>query len=389
MKKLSLIVLSLLLCSFVLGCTKKPDHSNEDGSVSDASSTSEGTSETTTATPLPPLSLPDIQELFAEYQTRYSLSEIKQGESAITCKNGDFSLAITANANEKAESVLHWAVSLDLDVLYSYSAINLAEPLAVYASKATCKEVTAQHIVDCFSEVEAVESSDTTSITNTRTYIENGIQYDMELSGVILTESQVLYTLTFRATAVTDDTDSPAPSCNHNYTEATCTEPQVCTLCDAFGAPPAGHDWSYATCTTPETCSVCGETSGEAFGHDILLTKCQYCDEIEDFSCIAKSYTNLYAYDLMNATREYDVQNLSISSDGILSFTFNGKDYQLQLRQTDRWFENSTMLIFECYRDGILEHNATVMIDTVTLLPILEWYNQDGLGLCLCITTGF
>ena len=92
----------------------------------------------------------------------------------------------------------------------------------------------------------------------------------------------------------------------HSWKDATCTDPETCSVCgatqgEALGhdwdegvinpAPdctnagvktytcdlcgetkteavdPNGHSWKDATCTDPETCSVCGATQGEALGH--------------------------------------------------------------------------------------------------------------------------
>lgn len=44
----------------------------------------------------------------------------------------------------------------------------------------------------------------------------------------------------------------------------------MCSICLAGGETEGealGHTWVEATCTEPQTCSVCGETEGEALGH--------------------------------------------------------------------------------------------------------------------------
>ncbi len=47
------------------------------------------------------------------------------------------------------------------------------------------------------------------------------------------------------------------------------------------------HEWEEATCTEPKTCKLCGETEGEALGHDFSEAtffkagKCSRCDETE------------------------------------------------------------------------------------------------------------
>ena len=58
-----------------------------------------------------------------------------------------------------------------------------------------------------------------------------------------------------------------ACSCKHEWTPATCTEPQTCEKCGMVEGEALGHSWTEATCTEPETCQLCGETKGEALGH--------------------------------------------------------------------------------------------------------------------------
>lgn len=68
----------------------------------------------------------------------------------------------------------------------------------------------------------------------------------------------------------------------------------ICTLSGCS----CNHEWTEATCTEPKTCSKCGETKGEALGHDensqeyskidnvnatiTYETKCSRCNEILD-----------------------------------------------------------------------------------------------------------
>lgn len=55
----------------------------------------------------------------------------------------------------------------------------------------------------------------------------------------------------------------------HRWTEPTCTEASVCTICGKTGSPAAGHSWTPASCTAPKTCSVCHETVGSPLEHDL------------------------------------------------------------------------------------------------------------------------
>lgn len=56
--------------------------------------------------------------------------------------------------------------------------------------------------------------------------------------------------------------------CFHEWTSATCTTPETCSICGKTRGDPLPHNWIAATCTTPKTCSVCGKTIGSALGHD-------------------------------------------------------------------------------------------------------------------------
>ena len=73
----------------------------------------------------------------------------------------------------------------------------------------------------------------------------------------------------------------------HEWTEATCTEPKTCSVCGETEGEPLGHKWKEATCTEPRTCSVCGETEGEPLGHkwaEATCTEpkiCSVCGETE------------------------------------------------------------------------------------------------------------
>lgn len=57
--------------------------------------------------------------------------------------------------------------------------------------------------------------------------------------------------------------------CQHEWKDATCTEPKTCTKCKETEGDPLGHDWAEATCEKPKTCKRCGETTGSALGHKI------------------------------------------------------------------------------------------------------------------------
>lgn len=56
----------------------------------------------------------------------------------------------------------------------------------------------------------------------------------------------------------------------HDYTEQTCTDASVCRNCGVVQAEATGHQWVEATCTSPKTCRICQTTEGKIPGHDWL-----------------------------------------------------------------------------------------------------------------------
>ena len=56
----------------------------------------------------------------------------------------------------------------------------------------------------------------------------------------------------------------------HRWTEPTCTEASVCTICGKTGNSAAGHQWTPSSCTAPKTCRVCHVTEGASLGHDLM-----------------------------------------------------------------------------------------------------------------------
>ena len=61
----------------------------------------------------------------------------------------------------------------------------------------------------------------------------------------------------------------------HIYSEATCTSPKTCSVCEATEGKALGHKWREADCITPKACSVCEATEGEALGHSWKEATCE------------------------------------------------------------------------------------------------------------------
>lgn len=93
----------------------------------------------------------------------------------------------------------------------------------------------------------------------------------------------------------------------HKFSEATCTEPEICEECGEERGEPLGHIFADATCTEPQTCKECGKTQGEALGHEVTFGKCGKCGEAvgkEDLSRIIS--LTIYSKNRDSASDYYD-----------------------------------------------------------------------------------
>lgn len=53
----------------------------------------------------------------------------------------------------------------------------------------------------------------------------------------------------------------------HQWSEADCTNPQICLDCGKIKGEALGHDFSVATCTERQICARCGKEQGKPLGH--------------------------------------------------------------------------------------------------------------------------
>lgn len=60
----------------------------------------------------------------------------------------------------------------------------------------------------------------------------------------------------------------------HDWQDATCTEPRICSSCKAEDGDPLGHDWQEATCSVPKTCARCGKREGTRAEHTWVAATC-------------------------------------------------------------------------------------------------------------------
>ena len=61
---------------------------------------------------------------------------------------------------------------------------------------------------------------------------------------------------------------------SHEWMDADCVSPKICTKCGKSEGEALGHKWENATCTEAKTCSVCGTMEGEALGHSWKEATC-------------------------------------------------------------------------------------------------------------------
>lgn len=90
--------------------------------------------------------------------------------------------------------------------------------------------------------------------------------------------------------------------CEHEFTEATCTESQTCTKCGKTEGDPLGHDWVDATCGDPKTCERCGETEGEPTGDHTWVEAT--CTEPKTCSVCGTTEGDALGHDWIAATYE-------------------------------------------------------------------------------------
>ncbi len=162
---------------------------------------------------------------------------------------------------------------------------------------------------------------------------------------------------------------------DHNFVPTTCTNPYACSFCgEVLQLSKTEHQWKKATCTQPQTCSACGEIQGEALGHFMGLTKCSGCD-YTDYSTITKTYPTVTAYDSRSGDALV-VTDVSVNNSGILSFTFNGTSYSIQL--VERVYDSMTY--FDCYQNGNILPSAECRIGDDSYYNMLhfEWDGVEG-----------
>lgn len=145
----------------------------------------------------------------------------------------------------------------------------------------------------------------------------------------------------------------------HMWKDATCAAPATCSVCGITTGDVVAHTWKDATCTTPATCTTCNKISGKAKGHIMDATVCENCS-YTDFSAFARRFSDsdIGTWDhLIEAG--YAPTNVSLSKDGVFTFTCLGETYYITLKQTySDHYAGSADFEFSCYQNGVLLTDA-------------------------------
>lgn len=91
----------------------------------------------------------------------------------------------------------------------------------------------------------------------------------------------------------------------HNFNEATCTEPKTCVSCGETEGEALGHKWEEADCTNSKKCLVCGTTEGNPLGHTCEVGTCGRCGEVINKELITAIFIT-YPDKAWEASEKYD-----------------------------------------------------------------------------------
>ncbi|MGN0611569.1 MAG: hypothetical protein ACI4JI_07265 [Ruminiclostridium sp.] len=82
------------------------------------------------------------------------------------------------------------------------------------------------------------------------------------------------------------------------------------------------HEYADATCTEPKTCTICGETDGEALGHSVSIGICDKCKEFvckSDFQELTELFDKMSEIDekTMDYYSEFDSYSSRSNLEGM------------------------------------------------------------------------
>lgn len=197
-----------------------------------------------------------------------------------------------------------------------------------------------------------------------------------------------------------------ACGCQHEWTEATCTTPKTCSLCQETEGEPLGHNWKDATCTEPKTCELCKETTGKEMGHDykeeskadyvsaetVTTQSCSRCvDKLERKTDITSLHNGEYF--LMSAS-EFDTRFENTLIDLVEEIRATGVDYHVDyLSFIDEEPPDGEVTVYLAKREGFDNDKITVpgnlklkemTVDTERGIPMTEKDTRECMNVIEC-----
>ena len=80
-------------------------------------------------------------------------------------------------------------------------------------------------------------------------------------------KGKIIYSVSLLSTALLSLFILSGCECSHEWSEATCTQPQICEKCGETQGEALGHSWIEATCTEAKHCEICDKVEGEPLEH--------------------------------------------------------------------------------------------------------------------------
>ena len=177
----------------------------------------------------------------------------------------------------------------------------------------------------------------------------------------------------------------------HVWKDATCTDPRICTICDATSGSAAGHKWAEAPTSQPETCKICGVTRGQPLQNTEEQTKQNIMSQAESYVSQGE-YRNAIqildtAWDVYKDQRFFDaaaqyrqefaIYNASVIAAGKLNSVLRYADGGLLAvgdsarNELDANYWTDTVMI------GVGDRHTVALKEDGTVLVVGE-YLQDG-----------
>ncbi len=202
-----------------------------------------------------PITREQIAMMFYTYVKRLNDRNGEDGKQIDVDQRADLSVFKDADrVHEYAKEPMEWAVACGL---FSGVGEGYLDP------RGNCTRAQAAVLIRAFvlnflsdCEHEWSEATCTEMSVCSKCDLKNATELGHDFGDALCTESVKCS----RCDVMSEITE-------HDFTTATCTAASVCKKCGLENAPAKGHSMAPATCTAPSKCTVCGITSGSALGH--------------------------------------------------------------------------------------------------------------------------